>query len=241
MDLETLKVIFILFGTLVGAAVTTGIGLWPLLRKLRANDANVESIMRTSDALRIELSNVQQELAEKTRASRERDDRIDTLTDQLRRQEILSREVERTNAMLQGRLSEQREIYGTQLLQQSGQIADLRVAVSTRDTKITELEQSSRSKEAALDSANETIARLETELRTEQQDHERRIAALEAQVRDMTAEREQIIKERDQAIARADELAASLAARDATIAELEAKLAVARTPVDARKAEGTTA
>lgn len=204
-------------GSLFAVAVVA-LGFWRAVKNSISTRNNVatlsDSVKALNDSkeiLRREVDALQRQLEEKNRSSLERDVKIDNLTEQVRQSQNTGREIERTNAMLQGRLAEQREILGTQITQQAAEIALLRLDVKNRDIQVSELKQSHTDKEAALTQANvrlneagATIARLEGELaqeKTEREKLDQRVKALERQVQDMKAEREQIIAERDQALA----------------------------------------
>lgn len=221
-----------------GAAFTLILAALGFLRALRnwirtrdnvaTLKADVLSLQTSNQTLRAELTQVQSELAEKNRASIERDARIDALTEQGRQIQNSAREVERTNSMLQGRLAEQRDLLGTQITQQAAEIALLRLEVARRDDQIKDLEQSGKDKELALTKSNDTIARLEKELQTERAERlslDDRVKTLEKQVAEMTAERTQLIEERDKAIHERNEALTKLSEADQKIADLERKLA----------------
>ena len=203
------------WNALAGAVITfLGILLTLAARRIQQTSVvkrDIESFQKSNKTLRDELDIVQSQLDDKTRGSQERDRRIDSLAEEVRLTASTAREVERTNANLQGRLTEQREIFTRQLSDQTGQIIQLTITLDQRNDELKELKQSQSTREAA---DKETIARLEAELiteRTERQALADRVLTLEKQVKLMLEERAQLIKERDEAIAERDAALAQVA------------------------------
>ncbi len=164
MDLDTLKTVFTLAGILIGAAIATGVGVWRVFPKLKANESNVDALQgdvkelkQSNVDLRTELNAVRGERDMAREEARQREaearafaERLESLSGQLRRVEDTAREVERTNAYLRGRVDMQTEIYQKQL-------SDLQTTVSTLATAL----DSERAENLSL---NTKISDLQTQL-----------------------------------------------------------------------------
>lgn len=155
MDLDTLKTVFTLIGILIGAAVATGVGVWRVFPKLKANESNVDALqgdvrelkqsnvdLRTElNAVRAERDIAREEARQREAEARAQAERLEGMGQQLRRVEDTAREVERTNAYLRGRIDMQTEIYQKQLSDLQSTVATLKTALDSERTENATLKQ----------------------------------------------------------------------------------------------------